>query len=127
MAFDVVLESQEGVRSTHAMTAEEAQPSDGGVVGSGGGAATSSNVSNFDPVVHDLTHTLSRYLDRHLVFPLLEFLQSRDLYDEAEILEGKIVLLKKTNMVDFAMEIYMVRLEGAGRRAVWDQRSDLSM
>jgi hypothetical protein len=46
------------------------------------------------------------YLDRHLVFPLLEFLQVKGVHPEAEILEAKIELLQKTNMVDFAMDIY---------------------
>jgi len=46
------------------------------------------------------------YLDRHLVFPLLEFLQVKGVHPEAEILEAKIQLLQKTNMVDFAMDIY---------------------
>ncbi|GMH39331.1 hypothetical protein BSKO_07229 [Bryopsis sp. KO-2023] len=54
----------------------------------------------------DLSTTISPYLDRHLVFPLLEFLQSQELYDMRDILEAKIELLKKTNMVDFAMDIY---------------------
>lgn len=90
------------------MTADEPSSNDS--------AGPTPGVSAFDPVTHDLTHTLSRYLDLHLVFPLLEFLQSRDLYDETEVLEGKIQLLKKTNMVDFAMEIYMVRVDRVGKR-----------
>lgn len=55
---------------------------------------------------HDLTLQVAPYLDRHLVFPLLEFLQGKQLYPEREIMEGKIELLKHTNMVDFAMDIY---------------------
>lgn len=49
---------------------------------------------------------MGRYLDRHLVFPLLEFLQEKQLYSDEEILQGKIELLQKTNMVDFAMDIH---------------------
>mmetsp|Transcript_28000 Transcript_28000/g.70426 ORF Transcript_28000/g.70426 Transcript_28000/m.70426 type:complete len:416 (+) Transcript_28000:469-1716(+) len=49
---------------------------------------------------------MGRYLDRHLVFPLLEFLQEKALYSDKEILQGKIELLQKTNMVDFAMDIH---------------------
>lgn len=55
---------------------------------------------------HDLTFRLGRYLDRHLLFPLLEFLQEKQLYSDEEILKGKIELLQKTNMVDFAMDIH---------------------
>lgn len=55
---------------------------------------------------HDLTNELAKYLDRHLVFPLLEFLSHKQMYDETDIQKGKIDLLEKTNMVDFAMDIY---------------------
>jgi translation initiation factor 3 subunit E len=55
---------------------------------------------------HDLTMLLAAQLDRHLAFPLLEFLQERQLYSEPEILEAKIRLLSGTNMVDYAMDIY---------------------
>ena len=56
--------------------------------------------------LHDLTHELCKSLDRHLAFPLLEFLSHRQLYDDADIQRAKIDLLQKTNMVDYAAEIY---------------------
>ena len=59
-----------------------------------------------DAAKYDLTSELGKYLDRHLVFPLLEFLQMQKVYPEAEILEAKIQLLQKTNMIDFAADIY---------------------
>lgn len=31
---------------------------------------------------YELSRTLSKYLDRHLVFPLLEFLQGKGIYEE---------------------------------------------
>lgn len=55
---------------------------------------------------HELSRTLSKFLDRHLIFPLLEFLQDKGIYAEEDILKAKIALLQKTNMVDFAMDIY---------------------
>mmetsp|Transcript_25960 Transcript_25960/g.61719 ORF Transcript_25960/g.61719 Transcript_25960/m.61719 type:complete len:423 (+) Transcript_25960:195-1463(+) len=55
---------------------------------------------------HDLTSRMGPYLDRHLVFPLLEFLQEKQMYPDEEVLQGKIALLQKTNMVDFAMDIH---------------------
>lgn len=55
---------------------------------------------------YDLTARIAPNLDRHLVFPLLEFLQERQLYPDEEILKSKIELLSKTNMVDYAMDIH---------------------
>ncbi len=49
---------------------------------------------------------MGQYLDRHLVFPLLEFLQVQGVYPEPEILQAKIDMLRQTNMVDFAMDIH---------------------
>ncbi|WZZ20152.1 hypothetical protein YC2023_121539 [Brassica napus] len=47
---------------------------------------------------------MARY--RHLVFPILEFLQEHQLYPDEQILKFKIELLNKTNMVDYAMDIH---------------------
>lgn len=55
---------------------------------------------------HELTPMLSKYLDRHLVFPLLEFLQEKGIYEEHDLMQGKLALLTDTNMVDFAMDIH---------------------
>lgn len=55
---------------------------------------------------YDLTPRIAPNLDRHLVFPLLEFLQERQLYPDEQILKAKIELLNKTNMVDYAMDIH---------------------
>jgi len=57
-------------------------------------------------VEYDLTQNICVYLDRHLVFPLLEFLGLKGVYSEQELLKAKLDLLDKTNMVDFAMDIY---------------------
>ncbi|KAK4783572.1 hypothetical protein SAY86_007946 [Trapa natans] len=55
---------------------------------------------------YDFTPRIAPNLDRHLVFPLLEFLQDSKLYPDEEILKSKIELLSKTNMVDYAMDIH---------------------
>jgi translation initiation factor 3 subunit E len=54
----------------------------------------------------DLTSKIAEHLDRHMVFPLLEFLSSRKIYDEKSILGTKLELLNNTNMVDFAVDCY---------------------
>ena len=55
---------------------------------------------------HDLSGVISGYLDKHLVFPLLEFLAQKQLYDVTEIEKNKLALVEKTNMVDYAVDIY---------------------
>lgn len=55
---------------------------------------------------YDLTNKVAQYLDRHMIFPLLEFLSSRKIYDEKSILTMKLELLNNTNMVDFAVDCY---------------------
>uniref|UniRef100_A0A6M2DKS3 Eukaryotic translation initiation factor 3 subunit E n=1 Tax=Xenopsylla cheopis TaxID=163159 RepID=A0A6M2DKS3_XENCH len=53
----------------------------------------------------DLTSRNGQYLDRHLVFPLLEFLSAKEIYDETELLQAKLDILSKTNMIDYAIDI----------------------
>ena len=55
---------------------------------------------------YDLTAVVAQHLDRHLVFPLLEFLGSKGTYDAADIEAAKLQLIEKTNMVDYAVDIY---------------------
>ena len=56
----------------------------------------------------ELTNELSKYLDRHLVIPLLEFHthMNKGMYDETDLSKAKLDLLKHTSMVDFYMEEY---------------------
>ena len=56
----------------------------------------------------ELTSKLGPFLDRHLVIPLLEFLSvnGKEIYDETDLLRGKLELLSGTNMIDFAMDIH---------------------
>eukprot|EP00878_Enallax_costatus_P001579 GHUV01001730.1.p1 GENE.GHUV01001730.1~~GHUV01001730.1.p1 ORF type:complete len:425 (+),score=152.73 GHUV01001730.1:184-1458(+) len=55
---------------------------------------------------YELSATLFKYLEKHLCFPLLEFLQEKAIYNEDDIMRAKIALLQNTNMVDFAMDIH---------------------
>jgi translation initiation factor 3 subunit E len=48
---------------------------------------------------YELSSKLVQYLDLHLTLPIMEYLQERGLYNEDDILRGKLALLEKTNMV----------------------------
>ena len=60
----------------------------------------------------DLTSRISPYLDRHLVFPLLEFIETTLLpagsvnYKASDIGAARLALLRPTHMVDYAMDAY---------------------
>lgn len=67
----------------------------------------------------DLTQRISKYLDKHLIFPLLEFLSQKQMYDGAEIEAAKLELIEKTNMVDYAVDIYQ-QLNQTSEASCWD-------
>ncbi|KAI5411979.1 Eukaryotic translation initiation factor 3 subunit E, variant 2 [Lathyrus oleraceus] len=75
---------------------------------------------------YDLTPRMAPNLDRHLVFPLLEFLQERQIYNDNHILKAKIDLLNNTNMVDYAMDIHktLYQTEGVPQDMV-ERRADV--
>lgn len=58
----------------------------------------------------DLTGTTSEFLDRHLVIPLLEFIDQHPnmagVYKKEDIMQAKLELLSNTNMVDYAIDIH---------------------
>jgi translation initiation factor 3 subunit E len=64
----------------------------------------------------DLTGQISGFLDRHLVIPLLDFVQSHPnmdgVYAKNDVLAAKLDLLSNTNMLDYALDIH-AELHGA--------------
>lgn len=55
---------------------------------------------------YDLTPKLIPNLDRHLIFPLFEFLDTNRFFSHEEMVQGKFDLLKNTNMPDFVGSLY---------------------
>ena len=64
---------------------------------------------------YDLTSTLSKFLDLHLMFPLLEFVDGNEFlaYNTADIQKARLELIKPTNMVEYAIEIHQELNGGA--------------
>jgi translation initiation factor 3 subunit E len=55
---------------------------------------------------YDLTAKMTPHLDRHLVFPILNFLSEVGIHKKDDITRAEIALLSETNMIDFAVEKY---------------------
>ena len=55
---------------------------------------------------HDLLPKLIPHLDRHLIFPLLEFLSGQEEETSLEITKTKYELLKTTNMTDYVAQLW---------------------
>ncbi|KAM3070009.1 eukaryotic translation initiation factor 3 subunit E [Clarireedia jacksonii] len=60
---------------------------------------------------YDLLPKLITHLDRHLIFPLLQFVADQEDEPTPEITKAKFELLKKTNMTDYVASLYC-ELEG---------------
>jgi translation initiation factor 3 subunit E len=60
----------------------------------------------------DLTSKVSPFLDRHMMFPLLEYLDSlianktMTSYSSKDVAAARLSLLRPTHMVDYASDIY---------------------
>ncbi|EED95284.1 hypothetical protein THAPSDRAFT_27083 [Thalassiosira pseudonana CCMP1335] len=64
-----------------------------------------------DAANYDLTSLISPYLDLHMMFPLLEYIDSlistgSVSYSSSDVAQARLKLLKPTHMVDYAMDIY---------------------
>ena len=59
----------------------------------------------------DLTSTISPFLDRHMIFPLLDYLDKLIAekavgYRPLDVSEARLALLRPTHMVDYAIDTY---------------------
>lgn len=48
---------------------------------------------------YDLTRTISKYLDLHMMFPLLDFVEMSNIYSADQVAQARLDLLDATNMV----------------------------
>lgn len=55
---------------------------------------------------NDLLPKLITHLDRHLIFPLLQFVAEQEDEPTGDITRAKYELLKKTNMTDYVASLY---------------------
>ena len=74
-------------------------------------APTNENNATEDAATYDLTNQISPYLDLHMMFPLLEYIDSlisskSISYSSLDVAQARLELLKPTHMVDYAMDIY---------------------
>ncbi|KAG8629846.1 hypothetical protein KVT40_001465 [Elsinoe batatas] len=66
---------------------------------------TDSNGSQDVSKDHSILSNLIPHLDRHLVFPLINFLEEEDEEPQPELAKLKFELLKSTNMIDFVGDL----------------------
>ncbi|KAJ1490602.1 putative eukaryotic translation initiation factor 3 subunit [Baffinella frigidus] len=52
----------------------------------------------------DLLPKITPYLDKHLLFPLLEHVQKLQIYPEDEVVKAQLSMLSRAKLVDFEIE-----------------------
>lgn len=55
---------------------------------------------------YDNVPTLAKALDLHLMFPLVQFLEDRQVYAERELMKAKLEMLEATHMVDYMGDVH---------------------
>lgn len=61
----------------------------------------------------DCTMEVLKYLDRHLIYPILDFAQTNELYSHTDMLQAKFDLLQETNMPGHSADLYKQLHEGS--------------
>jgi translation initiation factor 3 subunit E len=62
---------------------------------------------------YDLIHKMTPFLDRHLIFPILNFAQETGVFKSKDLTRVELNLLSDTSMIDFAIDKY----EAIGEKA----------
>jgi len=79
---------------------------------------------------YDLSFEIGQFADQHLMLKILDFLEEKKVYVDPknptvvapEVMAGKLELLKQTNMVDYAVDIYKKQNPGKGESEEMKQR-----
>ncbi len=54
---------------------------------------------------YDIIPTMSPFLDPHMILPLIQFLETLNIYKPEQLLKAKLSILNSTNMLDYVMEL----------------------
>lgn len=74
------------------------------MAGADGGAAAVAEAADVPRASkYDLTRTISKYLDLHMMFPLLDFVETTKIYPAEQVAQARVDLLDATNMVRYKM------------------------
>ena len=68
--------------------------------------------ASFVMAAYDITPRLIPFLDRHMVLPLLDFLQDKKLYSATSLLQAKVEFAARTKMVDLYKAEYAALHDG---------------
>jgi len=64
-----------------------------------------------DAHAYDLTRKITPFLDRHLILPILAFLEEVELYEKTGVIRASLEILKGTKMIDFQVDKYQALAE----------------
>lgn len=59
-----------------------------------------------DVAQYDLTSRIGKFLDRHLLLTVLQFVEAQKIYSAESILKAQLELLSHTNMVDYSITVF---------------------
>lgn len=81
-------------------------------------------VNALPEVQYDLTSTIAPYMDLHMMLPIIDFLEEKQIYNTVDLQTVRIQYLEPTNMVDFAMEM-MHQLDGQNHEELVEKRDQV--
>ena len=68
------------------------------------------------------THVVGAYMDKHMVFQLLQFMETNEVFAKTDVVQAQLELIGKTNMVEFEIELHE-GLHGEAPKAMADRKA----